>query len=362
MQKVRVGISSGDINGIGLEVVIKALSDVRILDHCTPIIYGSAKVLSYHKNIVKPHEFSYQSVSSTEHVKKDRINVVNCWTDDITISLGEPNENSGKFAYVALDKAVQDLESGLIDVLITPPIDKHAMSLAGFQHPGHTEYLAEKFGNRESLMLMVADEVRIGVATNHLPVSNIAETLTKALIQKKILTLHRTLIEDFGLEKPLIAILGLNPHAGDQGVIGHEEEEVIKPAINALKSKGLLLGGPYSADGFFGSGDYKKVDGILAMYHDQGLIPFKLLSFGNGVNFTAGLSIVRTSPDHGTAAAIAGQNQADPRSFRNALFLALDLFRNRQNYQQAHHSPLHKKNLHEGAEDEIIAEDMAEDV
>ena len=361
MEKIRLGISSGDINGVGLEVVIKTLSDARMLDHCTPVIYGSAKVVSYHKNIVKPDDFSYQSLSSAQHLKRDRINVVNCWNEDITITLGEPNEDSGKFAYVALDKAVQDLRDGLIDVLVTAPIDKHAMSLAGFHHEGHTEFLTDRFDAKDSLMLMVNDDLRIGVATNHVPIAQISEVLTKDLVRRKILILHKTLREDFGIEKPLIAVLGLNPHAGDAGLLGTEEDEIIRPAIKELKKKGILLGGPYSADGFFGTGEQKKVDAILAMYHDQGLIPFKLLSFGQGVNFTAGLSIIRTSPDHGTGVSLAGLNQADESSFRRAIFLALDLYRHRRDHQMAHKEPLHKKNLHEGAEDEIIAEDLAED-
>ena len=361
MQKVRVGISSGDINGVGLEVIIKALEDSRVLDQCIPVIYGSAKVVSYHKNIVKPRDFSYQSLSSAEYLKEDRINVVNCWTDDITINLGEPNENSGKFAYVSLDQAVQDLEQGRIDALVTSPIDKHAMSLAGFQYPGHTEYLTERFSSGGSLMLMVSEDLKIGVATNHIPVSQVSQALSQELIGQKIKTMHDALVRDFDLEKPVIAVLGLNPHAGDQGLLGPEEDDLIRPAIADLKSKGMLVGGPFSADGFFGSGEYRKVDGILAMYHDQGLIPFKLLSFGAGVNYTAGLSIVRTSPDHGTGAKIAGENRADAKSFNKALFAAIDIYRNRKNYAEMHRNPLHKKNLHEGAEDEILTEDIAED-
>ena len=340
MEKVRVGITIGDMNGIGLEVIIKSLSNPKLLDLCTPVIYGSAKVVSYHKNIVRPSEFSYQSLSNANKLSTDRINLVNCWNEDAAINLGTPDAESGKFAYIALDQATQDLKTGLIDVLVTAPIDKYAMSLAGFPAPGHTEYLTAQFGVTSSLMLMVSDELRIGVVTNHVPVSEVNLLITKELIIRKALILDKSLRTDFGLEKPLIGILGLNPHAGDNGLIGSEEEEIIKPAIEELKEKGLFAAGPYSADGFFGSMNYRKVDGILAMYHDQGLIPFKTLSFGEGVNYTAGLPIVRTSPDHGVGSAIAGENIANQHSFQKALFLALDIWRNRRDFANDHRNKL----------------------
>ena len=352
MEKLKVGISTGDINGVGLEVIIKSLDNVKILDLITPIIYGSVKVISYHKNIVNPGEFNYHSIANIDQVHPEKINIVNCWSEDVNISLGEPNEESGKFAYSSLDKAAQDLKYGLIDVLVTAPVDKHAMYLAGFPYTGHTEFLTSLAEQSESLMLMVSDELRIGLVTNHIPISRVADTLSEELIFAKIKIYHETLQKDFGIERPIIAILGLNPHAGDRGLVGDEEERLIRPAILRAKESGMLVGGPFSADGFFGSGDYLKVDGTLAMYHDQGLIPFKALSFGQGVNYTAGLSFVRTSPDHGTAYKIAGKNQADPSSFRKALFLAVDLFRNRQTFEELHMDPLQKEELIEESEGE----------
>ena len=340
MHKVRIGITIGDLNGVGLEVIIKGLSHPKILDFCVPVIYGSSKVVSYHKNIVRAHEFTYQSFSNAVNLSSDRINLINCWSEDVTINLGIPSEQSGKFAYISLDQATQDLKNGLIDVMVTAPIDKHAMSLAGFPSTGHTEYLTEQFGISTSLMLMVSDDLRIAVVTNHIPISEVASLITKELIVEKATIFYQSLKLDFGIEKPTIAILGLNPHAGDNGLIGNEEENTIRPAIAALKDKGMLVGGPYAADGFFGSSNYTQVDGILAMYHDQGLVPFKTLSFGNGVNFTAGLPIVRTSPDHGTGNAIAGQNVADEKSFQKALFLAIDIWRRRQDHHEHHKNRL----------------------
>ncbi|MCB0685475.1 MAG: 4-hydroxythreonine-4-phosphate dehydrogenase PdxA [Saprospiraceae bacterium] len=360
MTKVRVGISVGDINGIGLEVIIKSLSHPKIVELCTPVIYGSSKVLSYHKNIVRPQEFNYQNLSNAQNLTEDRINLINCWNEDVMINLGVPSEESGKFAYISLDQATQDLRQGLIDVLVTAPIDKHAMSLAGFPATGHTEYLTEQFNVAESLMLMVSDDLRIGVVTNHLPLKDVASHITQERIQEKALLLHKSLQMDFGIEKPMIAILGLNPHAGDQGLIGHEEEEIIRPAINNLKNQGLLIGGPYAADGFFGSSHYREVDGILAMYHDQGLVPFKALSFGKGINFTAGLPVVRTSPDHGTGATIAGQNIADESSFLRSIYLAIDIFRSRSEYHDAHKNRLKMGTLKEEEEGEDIPEEFSE--
>ncbi len=352
MEKVKVGISTGDINGIGPEVIIKSLANKKVLEYVIPVIYGSAKVISYHKNIVNPGEFVYHSIGNVDQLHHEKINIVNCWNEDVIISLGESSEKSGKFAYTSLDKASQDLKYGLIDVLVTAPVDKHALYLAGFPYTGHTEFLTAMAEQDESLMLMICDELRIGLVTNHVPVSKVAELISEELIYRKLEIYHETLRRDFGIERPIIAILGLNPHAGDRSLVGDEEERVISPAILRAKQQGMLVGGPFSADGFFGSGDYRKVDGILAMYHDQGLIPFKTLSFGQGVNYTAGLSFVRTSPDHGTGYKIAGKNLADPSSFRNALFMAIDLFRNRRTYDQLHEDPLHKEVLVEESEEE----------
>lgn len=352
MEKPRVGITLGDMNGIGMEVIIKSLDNPKLLDFCTPVIYGSAKVLSYHKNIVRPRDFNYQTSSSASKINPDRINLINCWNEDASINLGTPDEGSGKFAYIALDKATQDLKEGYIDTLVTAPIDKHAMHLAGFPATGHTEYLTQQFGMDQSLMLMVHDELRIGVATNHIPIREAAGQITKELVIGKARLFYNTLVQDFGIEKPLLAILGLNPHAGDQGLIGQEEQEHIIPAIEELKKEGMLIGGPYAADGFFGSSNFGKVDGILAMYHDQGMIPFKTLSFGRGVNFTAGLPVVRTSPDHGTGNTIAGQNIADHHSFQQALFLSFDIWKHRKNLQEYQSNKLKIGTLVEEGEDE----------
>lgn len=343
MEKLKIGISVGDINGIGLEVILKTLSNPKILDFCTPVVYGSSKVVSYHKNIVGI-DFQFQSTRSAQQVIFDKVNIVNCWQDNVNITLGKPSEISGMYAIKALEIAVKELKHGLIDALVTAPINKHAMHMANFPFPGHTEYLTQELGHGgESVMLMVSDNLRIGLVTNHLPLRKVADAITKNLIAKKLLILHDTLKVDFGIEKPTIAILGLNPHAGDEGVLGDEEENLIHPVIHEAKEKGILAMGPFPADGFFGSGQYRKFDAILAMYHDQGLIPFKALSFGSGVNFTAGLEYVRTSPDHGTAYDIAGKNQADPASFREALFLAIDIAKNRYEYAKDHANPLIRK-------------------
>lgn len=343
MNKIRIGISIGDVNGIGLEVILKTLSHPHVLHLCTPIVYGSSKVVSYHKNIVGLEPLQFNIAASGDRIKKDKINVVNCWNDDINITLGKLSESSGKYAKISLEQAVIDLKNGYFDALVTAPINKKAMHQANFKFLGHTEYLANEFGAKESLMLMVNDNLRIGLVTNHLAIRDVSAALTKELIRTKLQLLHDSLKIDFNIERPTIALLGLNPHASDDGIIGDEEENVIRPVIIEAKKKGMLVMGPYPADGFFGSMQFSKFDGILAMYHDQGLIPFKSLSFGSGVNFTAGLDIIRTSPDHGTAYEIAGNNLADPSSFRKALFLAVDIARNRTLYKEITSNPLVRK-------------------
>jgi 4-hydroxythreonine-4-phosphate dehydrogenase len=338
--KLKIGISVGDINGIGLEVILKTLADKRILEWCTPILYGSTKVASYHKNIIKVKDLSLHNAADINSINPKAVNVINCWLENVKITLGKCTAEGGKYASFSLEQATEDLRAGHIDALITAPINKKAMQLSGFQYPGHTEYLTDKFGAEESLMLMVHEELRVGLVTNHIPISQIATTITTELILRKIKLMDETLKMDFGINKPAIAILGLNPHAGDQGVMGNEEAEVIFPAIEAAKAEGILAIGPYAADGFFGSGNYANFDGILAMYHDQGLAPFKALSFGNGINFTAGLPIIRTSPDHGTGFDIAGKNAADPASFRQALYLAIDSAKQRAEYIKMTENPL----------------------
>ena len=342
MEKLKIGITVGDINGVGLEVILKTIANSDLYTLCTPVIYGSSKVVSYHKNIVGV-EFPFHIPRTAEQAEAGKVNVVNCWQDTVNITLGKLTDQSGKYAQKALEIAVDELKSGWIDALVTAPINKKAMQLAGFPFPGHTEYLTKRLSNGESVMLMVSDEMRVGLVTNHSPISQVAGAITKELILKKLHILNDTLKVDFGIEKPTIAVLGLNPHAGDEGAIGSEEIEIIRPAIMEAKEAGIIAMGPFSADGFFGTAQHKKYDVVLAMYHDQGLIPFKALSFGSGVNYTAGLSAIRTSPDHGTAYDIAGQNLADPASFREALYLAIDLARNRASYTEAHANPMKGK-------------------
>ena len=333
-KKIKIGITIGDINGIGPEVIIKALSESKMMDYFKPVIYGSTKALAYHKNIVKDANFTFVSITDIHNAAFNKVNVINAWTDDVNIEMGKPTAESGKCALLALERAVKDIKEGHLDALVTAPISKHAMNMAGFAHKGHTEFLTESLSAPESVMTMVADDTIIAVATNHLAIKDVAGKLNKDKITRKLKVLNKALKQDFGIERPTIGVLGLNPHAGDEGVIGREENEFITPAIKDAKKNEVLVSGPYPADAFFGGSEFKKVNAILAMYHDQGLIPFKLMSFGNGVNFTAGLPIVRTSPDHGTAYDIAGKNIADPASMRKALFLARDLFYNRKLYME----------------------------
>jgi len=328
---MKIGITIGDINGVGIEVIIKALSNEKILDMFTPVIYGSAKAISYYKNIVNS-DINFVSNKDPQRASRNKINVVNCWEDKVNISVGQATSDSGKFAHIALDRAVQDLKDHKIDALVTAPINKNAMDPERFPYAGHTEYLTKSFDISQSLMFMISEDLRIGVATNHIPVKEIPEHFTKELLKKKINIMELSLKRDFGIEKPTIAILGMNPHASDGGKLGDEEAQIIRPVIIEMKKGGRLVMGPFPADGFFGSGQYKKFDGILACYHDQGLIPFKTLSFGSGVNYTAGLPIVRTSPDHGTAYDIAGKNEADETSIRNAMYLAIDIVNNRKTF------------------------------
>ena len=359
MNKVRIGITTGDINGIGLEIILKTLSNEKLLNYCCPVVYGSSKVISYHKNIVGVN-LQFQTIKTIDRLSAEKVNVFNCWNENVNITLGKPTEESGQFAMNALEVAVNDLKSNNVDALVTAPINKHAMSMGGFGYPGHTEYLTQSFSSSESLMLMINDGLRIGVVTNHLPLNEVVPAISKAKIIDKLNIFNDSLKKDFGIERPTIAVLGLNPHAGDQGTLGVEEEQIIRPAIVEMKKKGMLVMGPYSADAFFGSKQYAKFDGILAMYHDQGLIPFKTLSFGMGVNFTAGLPIIRTSPDHGTAYDIAGKNEADPSSFRRALFAAIDIAKSRKSYIEMHANQVkkHKEELVEAApEEEVINND-----
>lgn len=359
--KPKIGISIGDINGIGLEVILKTLAIKEVRDRFIPIIYGSSKVVSYHKNIISVEDYPFHPLRTSERPNPDRINVVNCWQDNINITLGKPTDISGKYAVISLEFAAKDLKDKNIDALVTAPVSKEALQMANFPFIGHTEYLTQLMGAKDSLMLMVKDELRVGLATNHLPVNQIAGTITKELILSKLHIFNESLKVDFGLERPVIAVLSLNPHAGDGGLIGNEEERFIRPAVVEAKKGGMMALGPFPADGFFGSGQYAKFDGILAMYHDQGLVPFKTLSFGGGINFTAGLNGVRTSPDHGTGFDIAGKNIADHSSFLQAIFLAIDLARNRQEYTDMHANALVKREKPAELEEEASTDNLEED-
>lgn len=351
MRKVKIGITIGDINGVGPEVIIKALSNEMLLNECIPIIYGSSKVIGYHKNIVKNPGFNFININSAEKASANKINLINCWQDSVNIDIGTATEGGGQCAHIALDRAVNDAKEGKIDAIVTAPINKHAMKLANFPHLGHTEYIADELQTLgKELMMLLSEEMKVAVVSTHIPLKNAAEVVTKERVYTCIRTLNKTLKKDFGIEKPTIAVLGLNPHAGDNGEIGQEEEEAIRPAIIQLKKKGILASGPYGADGFFGSRAYKKFDAILAMYHDQGLIPFKALSFGSGVNFTSGVSIVRTSPDHGTGYDIAGKNSADSSSMRQAIYRAIDIFRSRADYDDMHRSKVEKVEIESAGE------------
>lgn len=337
---IKVGISIGDVNGIGPEIIMKALKDARILLDCTPVIYGSNKVFAHHKKILEETEFNYQSCKTAEEVQIRKINVINVWNDDIEYDLGKATETGGKYAYLSLERATQDLASGKIDVLVTAPISKEAMAKSGFKFPGHTEYLADLAGTNDVLMLMVSGNLRVALVTSHIPLKDVNTVLTKEAILTKIKTFETSLKKDFGILKPRIAVFGLNPHAGENGKMGTEEQEIISPAINQAKGENILAFGPYPADGFFGSQARSQFDGVLAMYHDQGLAAFKALAFDDGVNYTAGLPIVRTSPDHGTAFDIVGQNIASENSFRSAIYVAMDVYRNRQFVREINANPL----------------------
>lgn len=340
-QPLRVGISCGDLNGIGLEVVLKCFEDARMLAELTPVLYCSAKVVSHHRKALKLEEVQFHRIADAREALPRKFNLVNLWEDDLELELGQPSSALARFAIQSLEAAAQDLASGKVDVLVTAPIDKHSMQQAGFAHPGHTEFLQQMAGSdSDVLMLLVGDGLRVGTVTGHIPLKDVAAAITTDRILSKARLLHQSLQRDFGIPSPRIAILGLNPHAGDGGTLGSEDKERIAPAVRRLADEGILAMGPYPADGFFGNGSYKHFDGVLAMYHDQGLAPFKALSFGHGVNFTAGLPIVRTSPDHGTGMGIAGQGVADEGSFRAAVWLAADILRNREHWKTFAANPL----------------------
>ncbi len=330
IEKPRIGITLGDLNGIGPEVVIKALTDNRLLSMITPIVYGSTRVLSYYRKLISMEEFNYSQVKTKGQFFPKAVNVVNCWEEAIEIVPGQPSKQAGRGALLALKQVVDDAKEGMLDAIVTGPIDKNTIHGEEFPYRGHTEYLTETFGAGESLMLMVGNNLRVGLVTEHVSIKDVASLINKERVELKIRLLEMSLKKDFLISKPKIAVLGLNPHAGDEGLLGSEENEVIRPVIADLKNKGKVIFGPFPADGFFAAHQHLKYDSVLAMYHDQGLVAFKTLAFEDGVNFTAGLPVVRTSPDHGTAYNIAGKNMADESSLRQAIYTACDIVKNRQ--------------------------------
>ncbi len=337
--KIIVGISQGDINGIGLEIILKTLMEPGFSDLYVPVLFSSQKTVSYYRKVLGMDDFNFHPIKDFSQINAKKVNVFVCYDEEVNIEMGKMTDVGGKYAYLSLEKATQALTEKNIDVLVTAPINKSNIQSEHFQFVGHTEYLASKL-NGEALMLLCSDDgLRVAVATGHIPLKDVASKITTDVVSKKIMQLHESLIKDFGIRKPKIAVLGLNPHAGDNGTIGKEDKDIIMPAIEKTKVSGLVYG-PYAADGFFGAGTYKQFDGILAMYHDQGLIPFKTLSFNEGVNYTAGLSAVRTSPDHGTAYDIAGKNIANEQSFKKAIYQAVDIFKNRHLHAEINQNPL----------------------
>jgi 4-phospho-D-threonate 3-dehydrogenase / 4-phospho-D-erythronate 3-dehydrogenase len=340
-ENIVVGISIGDINGIGCEVILKALEDSRMLEFCTPVLFGNVKTISHTKKIIDS-PLNFQRINTVKDLIHGKINVINVWNDQNNSVPGIADEEAGKLALLSLEAATNALKESSIDVLVTAPINKKNIQSEKFQFPGHTDYLEKELGGN-ALMFMIHDEIKVGLLTDHVPVNEVSQYITEKRIRQKVFLMINSLTQDFSITKPKIALLGLNPHCGDNGVIGTEDDTVIKPTINALFEEGHYVFGPFSADSFFGSKSYKKYDAVLAAYHDQGLIPFKTLSFGEGVNYTAGLSKVRTSPDHGTAYEIAGQGSADATSFREAIYKAIDIFKSRSIYEEISAEPLQTK-------------------
>ena len=344
-EKLKIGITQGDINSISYEVILKNLAIPEMYEPHAVVLYGSPKVAAYHKKNLDLN-VPMSTVASAKDAAYGAVSVINCNDEEVKVDLGQATKTAGLAAFQALERACQDLKDGLIDVLVTGPINKSCIQSDVFQFPGHTEYLEQVFANgKPGLMLMVCDRMRVAVATGHIAVDQIASQLTQDLVMTKAKLLNDSLVYDFAIQKPRIAILALNPHAGDEGLIGKQEQEVLMPAIEALQNEGIYCYGPYPADGFFGSEQYTMFDGVLAMYHDQGLIPFKAMSEGRGVNFTTGLPIVRTSPAHGTAYGLVGQQKADESSFREAFYLAIDVYKNRERYEEMYRNPLRKQHI-----------------
>jgi len=337
---IKVAITHGDINGIGYEIIVKAFAHSGLQDMCIPIVYGSSKIASYHKKTLELKDFNFNLVKSADQAKDKRVNIINITENEIKIDLGKSTELSGSMALLSLENVVEELKKNNVDVLVTAPINKKNIQSDKFNFPGHTEFLANCFNTKNYLMLMVSDNLRVGTITGHVPLKDVPSLITKELIIEKVKILNNSLIRDFGIRKPKIALLGLNPHAGDCGLLGKEEQDIIKPAIEDLFDMGIMAMGPYPADGFFASGDYKNFDGILSMFHDQGLIPFKTLAFSGGVNYTAGLPIIRTSPAHGTAYEIAGKDMASGESFKEAVLTAISIYNKRKEFDELNKNPL----------------------
>ena len=353
---IRVGITQGDINGIGYEIILKTLEDNQMLEFCTPVVYGSAKIASFYRKLIDENatEVQFVRADSGENIVDGKNNIINVIPEDVKVDPGLSTEAGGLAAFAALERATADLKNGYIDVLVTAPINKHNIQSDAFNFPGHTEYLQECLGGgAKALMMLCSGTMRVALATAHMPIAEVPSALSQELILEKLDALKASLRRDFGYEAPRIAVLALNPHAGENGLLGTEEKDIIAPAIEKARQNGTLAFGPYAADGFFGAGQYAKFDGILAMYHDQGLAPFKALAMDAGVNFTAGLPFVRTSPDHGTGYDIAGKNQASPDSMRQAIYAAIDIFRSRRNEDHYNSKPL-KKQYHAKGNDNVV--------
>lgn len=334
-----IGISCGDLNGIGLEVIIKTLSNPTLLDLCTPVVFAHSKVASYHRKVLNVRDFSFNIVDHLDQIHEKKANLINSWNDNVNIELGKPTEEVGEFAKKSLDAAISALKDDRIDALVTAPLNKATIAANDNGFTGHTGYLGKQF-DASPTMILTSNDLRVALVTEHIPLSEVSKVISKDLIVQKAKSLQDCLIADFGINKPKIAVLGLNPHAGDSGLLGNEEIEILTPAINELAEEGMIIKGPFPSDGFFGTETYRKFDAVLAMYHDQGLIPFKALHFSDGVNYTAGLPIIRTSPDHGTGYDIAGKGIADEQSFRESIYLAIDTFRNRSLYKKLTSNPL----------------------
>ena len=355
-EKPVIGISCGDLNGIGIELIIKTFSDNRILEHCTPVIFSSNKVINFYRKLIPEVNFTYQNIKEFPRINHKQVNIFNCWEEEVAINPGQLNNEGGKYAVLSLQTAVAALKQKQINGLVTAPIHKKNIQSTDFNFPGHTPYLKSMFGVNDVVMMLCAGNFRVALVTEHVPVAEIGKHITKEKIVSKLNIIQQSLQKDFGIDKPRIAVLGLNPHAGDEGVIGNEEETIIKPAIKEAKNNNILAVGPYSADAFFARRSFDKFDAVLAMYHDQGLIPFKALAIGEGVNYTAGLPAVRTSPDHGVAFDIAGKDKADTSSFVTALFECIDIINRRAEYEENRKNPLKKMTpaMFANAKDESI--------